>query len=170
MKSGERYCLLVDRKAGIPLYYSNLFVTTKIRNDSLSVSAMETALTSMNVALPHRLHAPHKLSALALQNKQLLYELIFRTNSLASRCLSSYTLSRFHLPFIELDRRLYRIQLSEETSCDRPRETVAPPCEPDQTILEAERLEGKLPADARECTLCNGYSLARLDLTRRSAI
>jgi len=51
MGSGERYCLLVDRKTGLPPYYPNLYVTTQIRNRSLSTSAMESALSAINVLL-----------------------------------------------------------------------------------------------------------------------
>src|ERR1035437_6997407 len=53
MKSGERYCLLIDSATGIPLFYPNLYVTTQIRKNSLSVSAMETALASINVFLSY---------------------------------------------------------------------------------------------------------------------
>jgi integrase len=48
MESGERYCLLVDH-AGLPLYYSNLYVTTQVRNRSLSFSAMESTLSGILV-------------------------------------------------------------------------------------------------------------------------
>ena len=51
MSSGERFCLLVDAKTRLPLFYPNLFVTTQIRNASLSVSAMESALGAINVLL-----------------------------------------------------------------------------------------------------------------------
>ena len=51
LKSGERYCLLVDKVTGLPLYYPNLFVTTQVRNISQSVASMESALTSINVLL-----------------------------------------------------------------------------------------------------------------------
>lgn len=51
MASGERYCLLVNKTSQLPLHYPNLYVTTQIRNNSLSVSAMETALSSINVLL-----------------------------------------------------------------------------------------------------------------------
>ena len=44
MNSGERYCLLVDHDTGLPLYNPNLYVTTQVRNRSLSYSAMESAL------------------------------------------------------------------------------------------------------------------------------
>lgn len=44
---GERYRLLVDAESGQPLYYPNLFVTSQVRNRSLSVAAMETALASI---------------------------------------------------------------------------------------------------------------------------
>lgn len=48
---GERYCLLVDSITGLPLFYPNLFVTTQIRNASLSFSAMESALVAISVLL-----------------------------------------------------------------------------------------------------------------------
>lgn len=51
LKSGERYCLLLDKAAGLPLYYPNLFVTTQVRNNSKSVAAMESALSGINVLL-----------------------------------------------------------------------------------------------------------------------
>lgn len=51
MQGGERYCLLVDRETGMPLYYPNLYVTTQVRNRSNSVAAMESALSGINVLL-----------------------------------------------------------------------------------------------------------------------
>lgn len=51
MKNGERYCLLIDKVSGLPLYYPNLFLTTQVRNNSLSVASMESALTGINVLL-----------------------------------------------------------------------------------------------------------------------
>jgi integrase len=48
---GERYCLLVDIKTGIPLYYPNLYITTQVRNKSLSYSSMEASLTGISVLL-----------------------------------------------------------------------------------------------------------------------
>ena len=51
MKSGERYCLQVDKVSGLPLYYPNLFVTTQVRNNSLSVAVMKQSLISINVLL-----------------------------------------------------------------------------------------------------------------------
>ena len=53
MQSGERYCLLVDRDNGIPLFYPNLYITTQVRNRSLSYSAMEAALTGITVLLSY---------------------------------------------------------------------------------------------------------------------
>lgn len=49
--NGERYCLLINTASGLPLHYPNLFITTQVRNRSLSVAAMESALTSINVLL-----------------------------------------------------------------------------------------------------------------------
>jgi integrase len=51
MSTWERYCLLIDKESGIPLYYPNLFVTSQIRNHSKSLAAMEAALTGVNVLL-----------------------------------------------------------------------------------------------------------------------
>ncbi len=50
-KSGERYCQLVDKNKGLPLYHPNLFVTTQIRNRSMSHSAMTSALGGITVLL-----------------------------------------------------------------------------------------------------------------------
>lgn len=49
MASGERFCLLVDPASGVPLFHPNLFVTTQVRNRSLSASAVEAALAAVNV-------------------------------------------------------------------------------------------------------------------------
>ena len=51
MDSGERYCLVVDASSGLPLYYPNLYVTTQVRNKSLSYSAMEAALGGISVLI-----------------------------------------------------------------------------------------------------------------------
>ncbi len=51
MRNGERYCLLVESTSGLPLYYPTLYLTTQVRNKSLSVSAMETALLGIGVFL-----------------------------------------------------------------------------------------------------------------------
>lgn len=51
MSGGERYCLLVDKCSGLPLYYPNLFVTTQVRNGSLSYSTMESTLGGIAVLL-----------------------------------------------------------------------------------------------------------------------
>lgn len=53
MGDGERYCLLVDPDTGIPLFHPNLFVTTQVRNRSLSVASMDAALASINVLLTY---------------------------------------------------------------------------------------------------------------------
>lgn len=51
MADGERYCLLVDAKSGVPLFHPNLFVTTQVRNPQLSTASMEAALAAINVLL-----------------------------------------------------------------------------------------------------------------------
>ena len=49
MFNGERYCLLVNKQNGLPLYYPNLFLITQVRNRSLSSSTMESTLASLKV-------------------------------------------------------------------------------------------------------------------------
>lgn len=51
MSEGERYCLLIDKHSGIPLYYPNLYLVTQIRNRSLSYSSMESSLGGVSVLL-----------------------------------------------------------------------------------------------------------------------
>ncbi len=51
MSTGERYCLLVDSDSGAPLFYPNLYITTQVRNRSLSYSAMEGSLVGISVLL-----------------------------------------------------------------------------------------------------------------------
>lgn len=49
MSNGERYCLLVDFDSGAPLFNPNLYITTQVRNRSLSYSAMETSLIGISI-------------------------------------------------------------------------------------------------------------------------
>ena len=49
------------------------------------------------------------------------------------RCLTRFTLLRFHIPLIEPDRRISRIRLSEKTSRVRPRKVACPLVKPNET-------------------------------------
>lgn len=40
MRSGERFCLLVERQTGVPAFAPNLFLMTQVRNASLSAAAL----------------------------------------------------------------------------------------------------------------------------------
>lgn len=51
LSTGERYCILVDSITGVPLYYPNLYVTTQVRNRSMSYSMMEATLGGISVLL-----------------------------------------------------------------------------------------------------------------------
>lgn len=51
LQSGERYCLLIDKVTGMPLYFPNLYVTTQVRNKSQSFASLESALSGINVLL-----------------------------------------------------------------------------------------------------------------------
>ncbi|EAQ6102745.1 hypothetical protein [Salmonella enterica] len=52
LDSGERYCLIVNKENGQPLYYSNLYLTTQIRNRGYSISTIESI--AVNIALFYR--------------------------------------------------------------------------------------------------------------------
>ena len=51
MDSGERYCLVVDRTTGLPIYHPNLFITTQLRNKSDSFSTMLSAANNIAIFL-----------------------------------------------------------------------------------------------------------------------
>lgn len=51
MDSGERYCLVVDRSTGLPLYYPNLYLTTQLRNRSVASATIEAEATHLVVLL-----------------------------------------------------------------------------------------------------------------------
>lgn len=42
MKSGERYCLIKNKKEGIPVFYPCLFISTQLRNSDDSIKTIET--------------------------------------------------------------------------------------------------------------------------------
>lgn len=47
MSSGERGCLILDKKSNLPAYYQNLFLTTDIRNRGATASTMEIVATNL---------------------------------------------------------------------------------------------------------------------------
>ena len=51
MDSGERYCLVVDRSSGLPLYYPNLYLTTQLRNRSVAFATLEAEASHLVVLL-----------------------------------------------------------------------------------------------------------------------
>lgn len=51
MQSGERYCLVVDRSSGLPVYYPNLYITTQIRNRGASFATMMAAASNLVMLL-----------------------------------------------------------------------------------------------------------------------
>lgn len=52
LDSGERYCIVVNKTTGLPLYYSNLYLTTQIRNRGYSISTIESI--AVNISLFYR--------------------------------------------------------------------------------------------------------------------
>lgn len=51
MDSGERYCMVVDRSSGLPVYYPTLFLTTQIRNKGDAFSTMLAAASNLVMLL-----------------------------------------------------------------------------------------------------------------------
>ncbi|RYZ92389.1 MAG: site-specific integrase [Proteobacteria bacterium] len=51
MVDGERYCALIARDTGLPVFYPTLYVTSQVRNRSLSHAAMEQAHCALAVLL-----------------------------------------------------------------------------------------------------------------------
>jgi integrase len=52
MDSGERYCLVIDKATGLPIFHPNLFLTTQVRNTkSNSFSSISSAANSLVVLL-----------------------------------------------------------------------------------------------------------------------
>ena len=52
MDSGERYCLVIDKATGLPVYHPNLFLTTQVRNTkSNSFSSILSVANSLVVLL-----------------------------------------------------------------------------------------------------------------------
>lgn len=51
MDSGERYCLVVEHSSDLPEYYTNLFLTTQIRNRGDAFSTMMAAAGNLVVLL-----------------------------------------------------------------------------------------------------------------------
>ncbi|MGY3912978.1 tyrosine-type recombinase/integrase [Aeromonas piscicola] len=51
MDTGERYCIVMDRSTGIPIYYPLLFLTTQIRNRGAAFSTMLVAAHNLVLLL-----------------------------------------------------------------------------------------------------------------------
>lgn len=51
MDSGERYCMVVERSSGLPVYYPTLFLTTQIRNRGDAFSTMLAAASNLVMLL-----------------------------------------------------------------------------------------------------------------------
>jgi hypothetical protein len=48
-ENGERYCHVVNKNTGEPLYYPNLYITTQVRNRSESISTMKVIAGSISL-------------------------------------------------------------------------------------------------------------------------
>ncbi len=49
--NGERYCVLMDDEAGLPDYYTTLYITTQSRNQSDAVATMKAKLVAIKVLM-----------------------------------------------------------------------------------------------------------------------
>ena len=51
MDSGERYCIVMNRSSGLPVYYPTLYLTTQLRNRGDAFSTMSAAASNLIVLL-----------------------------------------------------------------------------------------------------------------------
>ncbi|MEL4889433.1 site-specific integrase, partial [Pectobacterium betavasculorum] len=49
LDSGERYCIVINKESGIPLYYPNLYLTTRFRNTGHAVSTIESKAVNLSL-------------------------------------------------------------------------------------------------------------------------
>ncbi|EMX9121241.1 site-specific integrase [Klebsiella aerogenes] len=52
LNSGERYCIVLNKETGIPLYYPNLYLTTQFRNNGHALATIEAR--AVNICLFYR--------------------------------------------------------------------------------------------------------------------
>ncbi|WP_244179668.1 hypothetical protein [Proteus genomosp. 4] len=51
MDSGERYCMVMNRSSGLPVYYPTLYLTTQLRNRWDAFSTMSATTSNLVVLL-----------------------------------------------------------------------------------------------------------------------
>lgn len=101
MDSGERYCILIDTESGLPLFYPNLYITTQVRNKSLSYSAMESTLGGIAVLLRFLANREENIQSRFAQNNFLKE---FELDAIRDFCQTKFRFSPAELsnkePFI----------------------------------------------------------------------
>jgi len=112
MDTGERYCLLMDNLSGFPLFYPNLYITTQVRNKSLSYSAMESTLNGIaiflrflagrNENIEKRFHVGHFFQENELDALRDYCQIKFRSRTTVDNLDGLFTLSESQ----ELDERV----------------------------------------------------------------
>ena len=87
MHSGERFCLLVNKNNGMPLFYPNLYVTTQVRNRSLSFSAMQSELGAIAVLLKFM---GERGDDIEIRFRQLKFFEVFELDAIRDFCQISF--------------------------------------------------------------------------------
>ncbi|MEQ9998052.1 integrase [Pectobacterium odoriferum] len=49
LDSGERYCIVINKETAIPLYYPNLYLTTRFRNTGHAVATIESKAVNLSL-------------------------------------------------------------------------------------------------------------------------
>ncbi|WP_240347015.1 hypothetical protein [Pectobacterium brasiliense] len=49
MGSGERFCNILDKDTGVPLYYPNVYLISEHRNEGKSISTIELVAGSISI-------------------------------------------------------------------------------------------------------------------------
>lgn len=115
LQNGERYCLLLDAKTHLPLFYPNLYLTTQVRNKSLSLSAMVSALVGIQV-----LHECLREQGICLEKRFSEYDFlkIHELDAIRDYCQKKFKTSKRHL-FQMKSRSPSAIKVSKESEYSR---------------------------------------------------
>ncbi|WP_174866679.1 tyrosine-type recombinase/integrase [Pectobacterium polaris] len=104
LDSGERYCIVINKETGIPLYYPNLYLTTQFRNRAYSVSSIESI--AINISLFYRF----------IENRNISIEECF----LSKKYLSGADIDRLAIflsekSYLKKNKNIKNINVSKKT-------------------------------------------------------
>lgn len=90
MPNGERYCLLCESPQRVPCFYPNLFITSQVRNRSLSLSAMRHRLAALAVFMAFLSHKNMSHHDLEVRFHTLAFLSVNEIDELADMCQRNF--------------------------------------------------------------------------------